>query len=103
MVAAAAIALDHGYRPVVLGDAIEGEAREVARIAGDPTLDWDQLRRFVAGEGLEVPVWASLAEVDARLHLGLDVPAARGWRNCWPRRASKTPCGAAKAISSWRP
>ncbi len=30
--AAAAIALDHGYRPVVLGDAIEGEAREVAKV-----------------------------------------------------------------------
>jgi hydroxypyruvate reductase len=30
--AAAAIALDHGVRPVVLGDAIEGEAREVAKV-----------------------------------------------------------------------
>jgi hydroxypyruvate reductase len=30
--AAAAVALDHGYRPVVLGDAIEGEAREVAKV-----------------------------------------------------------------------
>ncbi|MGI9438031.1 MAG: glycerate kinase type-2 family protein [Geminicoccaceae bacterium] len=30
--AALAVALDHGVRPVVLGDAIEGEAREVARV-----------------------------------------------------------------------
>ena len=30
--AAAAIALDHGLRPVVLGDAIEGEACEVAKV-----------------------------------------------------------------------
>jgi len=30
--AAVAIALDHGVRPVVLGDAIEGEAREVAKV-----------------------------------------------------------------------
>lgn len=68
-----------------------GSYAEVARIAGDPTLDWDRLGRFVAGEGLEVPVWASLAEVDARLQLGLDVPAARGWRlaawrRLWPQR-----------------
>jgi hydroxypyruvate reductase len=32
LAAAAAIALDHGYRPVILGDAIEGEAREVAKV-----------------------------------------------------------------------
>lgn len=67
-----------------------GSYAEVARIAGDPTLDWDRLGRFVAGEGLDVPVWASLAEVDARLHLGLDVPLARGWRlaawrRLWPQ------------------
>ncbi len=30
--AALAVALDHGIRPVVLGDAIEGEAREVAKV-----------------------------------------------------------------------
>lgn len=30
--AAVAIALDNGFRPVVLGDAIEGEAREVAKV-----------------------------------------------------------------------
>jgi hydroxypyruvate reductase len=30
--AAQAVALDHGVRPVVLGDAIEGEAREVAKV-----------------------------------------------------------------------
>jgi len=30
--AAVAIALDHGIRPVVLGDSIEGEAREVAKV-----------------------------------------------------------------------
>lgn len=30
--AAVAVALDHGVRPVVLGDSIEGEAREVAKV-----------------------------------------------------------------------
>jgi hydroxypyruvate reductase len=30
--AAVAVALDHGVRPVLLGDSIEGEAREVARV-----------------------------------------------------------------------
>ncbi len=30
--AAAAVALDHGFRPMILGNAIEGEAREVAKV-----------------------------------------------------------------------
>jgi len=66
-----------------------GGYAEVARIARDPTLDWDRLAAFVASEGLEVPVWASLAEVDTRLELGLEVPTVRGWRlaawrRLWP-------------------
>lgn len=62
---------------------------EVARIVADPGLDWDRLVHFVAAEGLDIPVWASLAEVVTRLGLDLSVPAAGGWRRLaferlWP-------------------
>lgn len=65
-----------------------GAYAEVARIAADPDLDWSRLARFVAAEGLDVPVWASLREVMSRLGLPLSagVPDPRGWRRwLWER------------------
>ncbi|MEN3951357.1 glycerate kinase [Iodidimonas sp. SYSU 1G8] len=46
--AAAGVAADAGYRPVILGDAIEGEAREVAKIHGALALDFLARRERVA-------------------------------------------------------
>lgn len=63
-----------------------GAYAEVARIAGDPSLDWEWTARFVAGEGLGVPVWASLQHVASELSLDLPVPLAGGWRRAaWER------------------
>lgn len=66
-----------------------GAYGEIARIAADHSLDWDVVNHFVEAEGLAVPVWCSLREVDDRLGLELDVPATEGWRawlwqRLWP-------------------
>ena len=48
---------------------------DIARVVGHPGLDWDLVERFVAGEGLAVPVWKSLDVVARTLELDLDIPA----------------------------
>lgn len=63
-----------------------GAYAEVVRIARDPSLDWERMARFVTGEGLEVPVWASLQHVAAELAIDLPVPPVGGWRlAAWER------------------
>lgn len=59
---------------------------DVARVTARSDLDWALVRRFVEGEGLEVPVWKSLAAVATMLELEIDIPSTGGWRaRLWDR------------------
>jgi hypothetical protein len=63
-----------------------GSFLDVRQILERASLDWDQVRTFVTGEGLEVPVWKSLAAVTEQLGIEHDAPrirGARGWT--WDR------------------
>ncbi|MDH3679142.1 MAG: nucleotidyltransferase family protein [Acidimicrobiia bacterium] len=63
-----------------------GAYGDVARIATDPGIDWDFVRRFVEREGLAAPVWKSLAVVVEALDLPVEVPRVDGWRGrLWDR------------------
>ena len=63
-----------------------GSYLDIRQIVARAALDWDYVRSFVAGEGLEVPVFKSLAAVTELLGLDLDVPRTHGVRAwCWER------------------
>jgi hypothetical protein len=70
-----------------------GPFLDVAHIFARAPLDHEFLRRFVAAEGLDVPVWKSLVAVTDVLALDLDdVPRATGprawsWERLWGARA----------------
>ena len=66
---------------------------DIARILERADLDHGYLRRFVAAEGLDVPVWKSLVAVTATLGIdpGVDVPRPTGprawsWDRLWGAR-----------------
>lgn len=65
-----------------------GPLLDVRRIAEHGAIDWDRLAAAVAAEGLEVPVWSSLATVVDTLGMDLEVPSiagirARTWKRIW--------------------
>jgi hypothetical protein len=65
-----------------------GPFLDVAHILDRAPLDHGYLRQFVAGEGLDVPVWKSLAAVADTLALEVDVPRPTGprawsWDRLW--------------------
>jgi hypothetical protein len=66
---------------------------DIARIVGAGQVDWDELARLAAREGIEVPVLSTLDVVVRTLELtwpdDLDHPRgprARAWRLLWPER-----------------
>jgi len=68
--------------------ALLGPFLDIRRIVDRADLDWAYLLGFVAEEGLQVPVWKSLAAVAEVLCLAIDVPPvgrARGrtWDRLW--------------------
>lgn len=65
-----------------------GPFLDIAHIVDRASLDHGYLRRFVAREGLDVPVWKSLAAVADTLALDVDVPRLTGprawsWDRLW--------------------
>jgi hypothetical protein len=67
-----------------------GSLLDIPRILQRAALDWDYLQEFVAGEGLDVPVWNSLASVAEVLSLTVDIPRPKGfrslmWQRLWAR------------------
>ena len=66
------------------GFAYLGSLLDIRQLVTRAALDWDRLRSFVSAEGLDVPVWRSLALIDELLGLGLDPsglgPSGGGWR-----------------------
>jgi hypothetical protein len=65
-----------------------GPFLDVRRLLERASLDWGFLRTFVAEEGLEVPVWQSLAAVADTLRLDVDAPRLTGprvrtWERLW--------------------
>ena len=74
------------------GFALLGPFLDVARILERGALDWDALRAFVRGEGLDVPVWKSLGLVATVLELQVAAPKVGGprgwtWDRLWARTA----------------
>jgi hypothetical protein len=64
---------------------------DIARLMARESLDWDFIRRFVQGEGLQVPVFNSLHAVSSTLQLPsppvpreVRGPRARAWHHLWP-------------------
>lgn len=71
------------------GFAYLGAYGDVVRVLERPGLDWDRFDRFVASEGLEVPVQQSIAAVSKTLQIELSRPLvtgprARAWNLLWP-------------------
>jgi hypothetical protein len=63
-----------------------GAFLDIRQILDRATLDWGYLQAFVAEEGLEVPVWKSLAAVAHVLSLDIDAPRVGGPRTLtWDR------------------
>ena len=70
-----------------------GAAGDVKRVMEREELDWDTIHRLVSAEGLDVPVYQSLAAVAAVL--GMDIPSMarvtglRGelWTRLWPEKS----------------
>ena len=65
-----------------------GPFLDIARIVAWEPLAWDRVAAFVDDEGLEVPVWMSLAKVADILDLDVPVtrpagPRARSWSRLW--------------------
>ena len=65
-----------------------GPLLDIRHIVERGAIDWDRMAATVAAEGLEVPVWSSLATVVDILSLDLEVPAvaglrARAWQRIW--------------------
>lgn len=65
-----------------------GSLLDVRHIVERGAIDWDRLAETVEAEGLEVPVWSSLATVVDILDMDLDVPVIGGvragtWRRIW--------------------
>lgn len=65
-----------------------GPFLDIRHIIERAALEWDYLQAFVAEEGLEVPVWKSLAAVTEVLRLDIDPPPVGGprtrtWERLW--------------------
>lgn len=69
------------------GFALLGPFLDIQRLVARASLDWDRVREFVTGEGLDVPVWKSLGVVAGVVPVdAVDLPAIggpRGW--AWDR------------------
>lgn len=67
-----------------------GSMVDVKRVIERETLDWERVRAFVAGEGLNVPFWCSLERIADVLGVetpdppSLDRRKVAGWRRVWP-------------------
>jgi hypothetical protein len=68
--------------------AMLGPMLDVRNLVDRADIDWERLADIVGREGLEVPVWCSLATVVDTLGLDIEVPRPRGlrawtWRRLW--------------------
>lgn len=74
------------------GFALLGPFIDIRRLLERAPLDWDRLRRLVAAEGLDIPVWKSLAAVTDVLGIEVEAPRisgprGRSWDRLWGGRA----------------
>lgn len=68
---------------------------DIARVGSDPSLDWDAVHRFVAAEGLAVPVYRTLGAVASLFNKDWPLPVptgmrARMWDRLWPSESRLT-------------